>query len=67
MNRLELCPSEIAFWLGSRRLIPSLEEIMEHTGCARATAYRWRAFAKSNGRRQQLPYERPAPPAEASP
>lgn len=40
-----LSPCAIAYWLGTRRVVPSVTEIVEHTGCSRAAAYRWRAFA----------------------
>lgn len=42
-------PVEIAYWLGSRRVLPTAAEIVERTGCSRASAYRWRAFALAGG------------------
>jgi hypothetical protein len=44
---------QIAFWLGQLVLVrnraPSVAEIIEFTGCSRATAYRWRKFAEYRG------------------
>lgn len=44
-----MTPTQIAYWLGTRRCVPTVPEIVEHTGCARASAYRWRRFALSGG------------------
>jgi hypothetical protein len=41
---------EVAFWLGSLGYVPSVSEIRLRTGCSRATAYRWKAFAEGYGR-----------------
>jgi hypothetical protein len=40
----------IAYWLGSLRYVPSVQEIRDHIGCSRATAYRWRRFALAAAR-----------------
>ena len=55
-----LSPCAIAYWLGTRHVIPTAAEIVEHTGCSRATAYRWRTFALEGGcgreqRKRSLP------------
>lgn len=45
-----MSPVEIAYWLGCRRVVPTAAEIVQRTGCSRAAAYRWRAFARAFGR-----------------
>lgn len=44
-----LSPCEVAYRLGSRRVVPTAMEIVEQTGCSRAAAYRWRTFALQGG------------------
>lgn len=46
-------PAEIAFWLGSCRQVPSVDEIVGQWRVGRSTAFRWRAFALAGGRSQQ--------------
>jgi hypothetical protein len=60
-----LSPSEIAYWLGSRRTVPTAAEIIDYTGCSAAAAYRWRAFALEGGR-GKTGRERRLPPANPS-
>lgn len=45
-------PTEIAYWLGAQRVLPSTWELMQIWDVSRATAFRWRAFARSGGRAQ---------------
>ena len=46
-------PTEIAYWLGTQRVVPSAWELMQVWDLSRAAAFRWRAFARSGGRCQQ--------------
>lgn len=51
-------PCEIAYWLGTRRRVPDVVEIMDRWKVSRPSAYRWRAFALSGGQRQSVARER---------
>jgi len=50
-------PSEIAYWLGTQRVVPSVWELMQVWDLSRAAAFRWRAFARAGGRCQQRHHE----------
>jgi carboxylesterase type B len=57
-------PAEIAYWLGTLRKPPSVDEIQYRWEVGRSTAFRWAAFARSGGRSQQagrkwVPRKRP--------
>jgi len=45
-------PQEIAYWLGTQRVLPSVGELMAIWDLSRASAFRWRAFVRSGGRSQ---------------
>lgn len=45
--------AQIAYWLGTRRNVPSVAEIINAWHVSRPTAYRWRKFAESGG--QEFP------------
>lgn len=44
--------TEIAYWLGCQRTLPSVWELMQMWELSRATAFRWRAFVRAGGRAQ---------------
>lgn len=46
-------PARIAYWLGARRTVPTVEQIIDTWHVSRAHAYRWRKFALSHG--QEFP------------
>lgn len=50
-------PTEIAYWLGTRRMLPSVRELMETWSLSRASAFRWRAFVRAGGRSQECGHE----------
>lgn len=39
----------IAYWLGARRTVPTVTQIVDTWHVSRATAFRWRRFAQSGG------------------
>lgn len=46
-------PTEIAYWLGTQRVVPSVYELMRIWDLSRAAAFRWRAFVRAGGRSQE--------------
>lgn len=45
-------PIEIAYWLGTLRHEPTVDEIQQRWNLSRNSAFRWRAFLRSGGRSQ---------------